>query len=69
MSLARGPMVPCGRHRFKRTGQGLARFENRAVRSFVTGSFDGSKFGIFALHFDREGNLWLIFYSLGMRVP
>jgi signal transduction histidine kinase/ligand-binding sensor domain-containing protein len=43
----------------KGLGQGLARFENRAVRSFVTGSFDGSKFGIFALHFDREGNLWV----------
>ncbi len=60
MSLARGPdgsvwvgIVSKG------PGQGLARFEQRAVRSFVTRTFDGSKFGIFALHFDREGNLWV----------
>jgi len=60
MSLAHGPdgsvwvgIVSKG------AGQGLARFEHRAVRSFVTHTFDGSKFGIFALHFDREGNLWV----------
>ena len=60
MSLARGPdgsvwvgIVSKG------PGQGLARFEHRAVRSFVTRTFDGSKFGIFALRFDREGNLWV----------
>jgi len=60
MSLARGPdgsvwvgIVSKG------PGQGLARFERGTVRSFVTQTFDGSKFGIFALHFDREGNLWV----------
>ncbi len=60
MSLARGPdgsiwvgIVSKG------PGQGLARFEQNTVRSFVTRTFDGSKFGIFALHFDRQGNLWV----------
>jgi len=60
MSLARGPdgsvwvgIVSKG------SGLGLARFEQSTVKSFVTQTFDGSKFGVFALHFDREGNLWV----------
>ena len=40
-------------------GQGLARLEKGAVRSFVTRGFDGSKFGVFALRFDRDDNLWV----------
>ena len=43
----------------KGLGQGLARFEKGAVRSFVTQNFNGSKYGIFSLHLDREGNLWV----------
>ena len=60
MSLARGPegsvwvgIVSKG------PGQGLARFEQGSVRSFVTKTFDGSKFGVFNLHLDRDGNLWV----------
>ena len=60
ISLARGPdgSVWVGIIS-KGPGQGLARFEHGSVRSFVTPTFDGSKFGVFALHFDREGNLWV----------
>jgi signal transduction histidine kinase/ligand-binding sensor domain-containing protein len=60
MSLARGPdgsvwvgIVGSG------PGNGLARFENGAVKSFITPSFDGSKLTVFALRFDRDGNLWV----------
>jgi signal transduction histidine kinase/ligand-binding sensor domain-containing protein len=60
MSLARGPdgsvwvgIVSKG------SGLGLARFQQSTVRSFVTQTFDGSKFGVFGLCFDREGNLWV----------
>ena len=60
MSLARGPdgsvwvgIVSKG------SGLGLARFEQNTVRSFVTKTFDGSKFGVFNLHLDRDGNLWV----------
>ena len=60
LSLARGPdgsvwvgIVSKG------SGQGLARFEQGTVRSFVTKTFDGSKFGVFNLHVDRDGNLWV----------
>jgi signal transduction histidine kinase/ligand-binding sensor domain-containing protein len=60
ISLARGPdgsvwvgIISKGQ------GQGLARFDHGSVRSFVTQTFDGSKFGVFALHFDRGGNLWV----------
>lgn len=40
-------------------GQGLARLEGSTVRSFATHTFDGSKVGVFALHLDRDGNLWV----------
>ncbi len=60
MSLVRGPdgsvwvgIVGAGR------GQGLARLEGSTVRSFATHTFDGSKVGVFALHLDRDGNLWV----------
>jgi len=60
MSLARGPdgsvwvgIIGAG------PGQGLARLEKGAVSSFATHTFDGSKLGVFALRFDREGNLWV----------
>ena len=60
MSLARGPdgSVWVGIIS-KGSGQGLARFEQGTVRSFVTQTFDGSKFGVFALRFDQDGNLWV----------
>jgi len=60
LSLARGPngsvwvgIVSKG------PGLGLARFEQGTVRSFATKTFDGSKFGVFALHLDHDGNLWV----------
>ncbi len=40
-------------------GQGLARFENGVVRSFITPTFDGSKVTVFGLRFDRDGSLWV----------
>ena len=40
-------------------GNGLARFENGIVRSFITPTFDGSKLTVFALRLDRDGNLWV----------
>jgi len=40
-------------------GQGLAQFKDGALRSFVTPTFDGSRFKIGALMFDRDGNLWV----------
>ena len=40
-------------------GLGLARLQDGAVRSFVTPAFDGSKVIVFALRFDRDGNLWV----------
>lgn len=40
-------------------GHGLARLEEGAVRSFVTPTFDGSRLHVFALRFDRDGNLWV----------
>ncbi len=60
MSLARGPdgsiwvgIVSKG------AGLGLARFDKGKVTTFVTPKFDGSKFGVFALRYDRDGNLWV----------
>jgi signal transduction histidine kinase/ligand-binding sensor domain-containing protein len=60
MSLASGPdgsvwvgIVGSG------PGNGLARFENGIVRSFITPTFDGSKLTVFSLRLDRDGNLWV----------
>ena len=33
--------------------------EGGTVRSLVTPSFDGSKIGVYAMRFDRDGNLWV----------
>jgi ligand-binding sensor domain-containing protein len=40
-------------------GLGLAKIQEGTVRSFVTPTFDGSKVGVFALHLDHNGNLWV----------
>ena len=40
-------------------GNGLARFENGIIKSFITPTFDGSKLTVFALRLDRDGNLWV----------
>ncbi len=40
-------------------GLGLAKFEEGTVRSFVTPTFDGSKYPVFSLRFDGQGNLWV----------
>ena len=60
MSLARGPDGSVWVGIFSDgPGRGLARFEEGTVKSFVTPAFDGSKVTVFALHFDRDGNLWV----------
>ena len=40
-------------------GKGLGKLENGVFKSFVTPGFDGSKLGVFALTFDRDGSLWV----------
>ena len=40
-------------------GKGLGKLENGVFQSFVTPEFDGSKLAVFALTFDRDGNLWV----------
>jgi signal transduction histidine kinase/ligand-binding sensor domain-containing protein len=40
-------------------GLGLARLKDKTVTPFVTRNFDGSKFAISTMIFDRDGNLWL----------
>jgi PAS domain S-box-containing protein len=60
LSLARGPDGSIWVGVFSDgAGHGLARLEEGAVRSFVTPTFDGSKLHVFALRFDRDGNLWV----------
>ena len=60
MSLARGPDGSVWVGIFSNgSGRGLARFEKGTVKSFVTPTFDGSKLTVFALRFDRDGNLWV----------
>jgi len=60
MSLARGPDGSVWIGIFSDgPGRGLARFEDGTVKSFVTPTFDGSKVTVFALRFDRNGNLWV----------
>jgi signal transduction histidine kinase/ligand-binding sensor domain-containing protein len=60
LALARGPdgSVWAGIYS-DGPGLGLAKFEEGAVRSFVTPTFDGSKVTVFSLRFDRDGNLWV----------
>jgi signal transduction histidine kinase/ligand-binding sensor domain-containing protein len=60
MSLARGPDGALWVGIFSDgSGRGLAKFEEGAVKSFVTPTFDGSKVTVFSLRFDRNGNLWV----------
>ena len=60
MGLARGPDGSVWVGIFSDgPGRGLARFVDGTVRSFVTPTFDGSKFTVFSLRFDRDGNLWV----------
>ena len=40
-------------------GEGLARFEEGKIKSFVTPEFDGSKVGVLAMQVDHGGNLWV----------
>jgi signal transduction histidine kinase/ligand-binding sensor domain-containing protein len=40
-------------------GLGLAKLEGGSVRSLMTPTFDGSKIGVYAMRFDRDGNLWV----------
>ena len=40
-------------------GLGLGRLEQGTVKPFVTPTFDGSKVEVFAMTFDRDGNLWV----------
>ena len=40
-------------------GLGLARFKDGAVKPFVTPTFDGSRFAVTSMMFDRDGNLWV----------
>ncbi len=60
LALARGPdgSVWAGIYS-DGPGLGLAKFENGTVRSFVTPTFDGSKYPVFSLRFDGDGNLWV----------
>jgi signal transduction histidine kinase/ligand-binding sensor domain-containing protein len=60
LALARGPdgSVWAGIYS-DGPGLGLAKFEEGAVRSFVTPDFDGSKLTVFSLRFDSDGNLWV----------
>jgi signal transduction histidine kinase/ligand-binding sensor domain-containing protein len=60
LALARGPdgSVWAGIYS-DGPGLGLAKFEEGTVRSFVTPTFDGSKYPVFCLRFDSQGNLWV----------
>ena len=40
-------------------GQGLGQLEEGVFKPFVTPTFDGSKVAVFAMTFDRDGNLWV----------
>jgi signal transduction histidine kinase/ligand-binding sensor domain-containing protein len=47
-------------------GQGLGILKEGAVKPFVTPSFDGSKVEVFAMSFDRDGNLWVASRGKGL---
>jgi signal transduction histidine kinase/ligand-binding sensor domain-containing protein len=47
-------------------GLGLARLEGGTVKPFVTRTFDGSKVEVFAMTFDRDGNLWVATRGQGL---
>ena len=40
-------------------GLGLGQLKEGVVKPFVTPTFDGSKVEVFAMTFDRDGNLWV----------
>ena len=47
-------------------GLGLGRLEGGTVKPFVTSTFDGSKVEVFAMTFDRDGNLWVASRGKGL---
>jgi len=47
-------------------GLGLGRLEQGTVKPFVTPTFDGSKVEVFAMTFDRDGNLWVASRGKGL---
>ena len=47
-------------------GLGLGQFKEGAVKPFVTPTFDGSKVEVFAMTFDRDGNLWVASRGKGL---
>ena len=47
-------------------GLGLGRLKEGVVKPFVTPTFDGSKVEVFAMTFDRDGNLWVASRGKGL---
>ncbi len=47
-------------------GLGLGQLKEGVVKPFVTPSFDGSKVEVFAMTFDRDGNLWVASRGKGL---
>ena len=47
-------------------GLGLGQLKEGVVRPFVTPTFDGSKVEVFAMTFDRDGNLWVASRGKGL---
>ena len=47
-------------------GLGLGQLKEGVVKPFVTPTFDGSKVEVFAMTFDREGNLWVASRGKGL---
>ena len=47
-------------------GLGLGRLENGSFKPFVTPTFDGSRVEVFAMTFDRDGNLWVATRGKGL---
>ena len=47
-------------------GLGLGQLKDGVVKPFVTPTFDGSKVEVFAMTFDRDGNLWVASRGKGL---
>ena len=47
-------------------GLGLGQLKEGVVKPFVTPTFDGSKVEVFAMTFDRDGNLWVASRGKGL---
>ena len=69
--VAMNPIGPCPRPATRKVavaiegpGLGLGQLKEGLVKPFVTPTFDGSKVEVFAMTFDRDGNLWV---ALGAR--